>query len=145
MYRILAIALVLCVAAPAATTQEPVPIGKGIDIGPLADCFTRLSGDGEKHFKQDPSVRQFQLMSDGYLVTLSLRATKDVDTADLLCRVGFFDKSKHLMQASPLQFEAAFPLLKGESVNATCWFKHEHIENGLPWHMIYIRPGKTTK
>jgi hypothetical protein len=49
------------------------------------------------------------------------------------------------MQASALKFEAGFPLLKGESVNAFCLFKHEHLEGGLPWHMIFIRPGKTAK
>jgi hypothetical protein len=141
MYRFLAIALVLCVAAPVATTQEPVPISKGIDIGPLGNYFTLLSAEGGKNYAPTGNG----LQPDGYLVTLRLRATRDVDTADLLYRVGFFDKDKHLLQASPLQFEAGFPLLKGESIEATCLFKREHLEAGLPWHMIYIRPGKTTK
>jgi hypothetical protein len=143
MCRILGIAMLLCVAVPTATTADGVPIGKGIDIGPLAEYFTLLSAEGDARFKHGDASMPWQ--QDGYRVTLRLRATKDVDTTDIVFRAGFFDKGKHLMQASPMQFEADFPLVKGESINAFCLFKHEHIENGLPWHMIYIRPGKTAK
>ncbi len=127
MYRTIAMALVLCLIAPGARAD---PIGKGIDLGPLAEHFTLLTGDVD-------------WTGESYTVTLKLQAKKDLDTADLFFQVGFFDKSKLLLQGTPLKFDQGFPLLKGESVFASCSFTRGlYQEEGFPWHMIFIRAGK---
>jgi hypothetical protein len=132
MVRVISVALLLCivVAAPA-TPQEGEAIGKAINIGPLADSFTLVSG---LVYDEQPG---------GYKIVLKLQAKKDVDTSELYCQVGFFDKSKTVIQASPLLFQANFPLLKGEMVNAGCAFVGTTPEEGTyPWHTIVVRLGK---
>jgi hypothetical protein len=130
MKRAFAITILLCITASAARAQEAVPIGKGIDLGPLTDLFVMVSGD----VTYDAST--------GYRVTLKLRAKQDVDTANLYCQAGFFDKNKLLLLAPPLVFQAGFPLMKGESINAYIVYASPQQDEGFPWHMIYVRPGK---
>ncbi len=129
MARAVAILLVLTAAAPL-RAQEAEPLGKSINIGPLGDSFNLLSADAVF----DPMV--------GYRITLKLKAIRDVDTGELVCLAGFFNKGKHLLGASPLQFEASFPMLKGETVNAYCIFRSPAAEEGFPWYMIQVRLGK---
>jgi hypothetical protein len=114
-----------------AQAQEGEPIGKAINLGPLADYFTLVSG---LVYDEQPG---------GYRITLKLQAKKDVDTTDLVCQAGYFDRTKHLLQASPLMFQANFMMLKGETVNAGFVYVGATPEEGAyPWHTIVIRPGK---
>jgi hypothetical protein len=128
MYPRIAVALML--SMPVTTfPQEPEPIGKALNCGPLTESFTLVTGlmtaDGPK-----------------WRFTLKLQAKKDVDTTEIYCLVGFFDRNKQLLFASPVAFQAGFPLKSGECVNA--YFVYEGIAapEGYPWQTIQIRPAK---
>lgn len=101
-----------------------------------ADALTKSIELGvlEEYFKVVSTERTFD-PSRGGTIVLKLEVKKDVDTSQLFCKVGFFDKDKHMHLAGPLRFDAAFPLQKGESINVTCW------EGRMPqeWHRIAIR------
>jgi hypothetical protein len=130
MVRAIAVAALFCVGPSLVRSQEAQPLGKGLDIGSLADHFTLLSSE-------------VSFGSGGYVVSLKLQAKKDLDPADLFFQGGAFDKSKLLLEAKPLKFVECIPLLKGESIYATCHFTRvEFVEDGLPWHMVYIRAVK---
>jgi hypothetical protein len=103
--------------------EKPDPLKEAIDLGPLEEYFKLVS------------VERVVDPNRGSSITLKLQAKKDVDTSQCFCKVGFFDKGRHMHLASPLRFEAAFPLLKGESINATCG------EGRTPqeWHKIAVR------
>ena len=129
MYRVLAIAFVLCLVAPAARAQE-ADVSKAINLGTLADSFTLVSAEAGPH-------------EGGIGIWLKLRAKKDVDTTDLYYQVGFFDKGKVVVHATPLKFQANFPLQTGETVHAYCTYVNAAFEEGnYPWHAIVIRSGK---
>jgi hypothetical protein len=130
MLRPVCIALLVGAALTAQVdAQEPEPIGKALNCGTLTESFTLVSGlmasDGQK-----------------WRFTLKLQAKKDVDTAELYCLAGFFDRNKQLLYASPLMFQAGFPLKSGECVNA--YFVYEGVvpQDGVPWQTIQIRPAK---
>jgi hypothetical protein len=110
-------------AAAPAPEEKNEALRKAVDLGPLGEFFKLVSV--ERSF--DPSR--------GGAITLKLEAKKDVDTAPLFFKVGFFDKEKHLALASPLRFDAAFPLQKGESISASCWDGREPRD----WHKIAVR------
>jgi hypothetical protein len=132
MVRILAAALVVSILGvlPAAT-QEPEPLSKSsINLGPLAEAFTLVSAE----LSYEPGT--------GSKITLKLQAKKDVDTSEFNCQAGFFDRAKLLLQASPVFFQAGFPLLKGEYVNAYCIYPGPPFEDGFPWYQIIIRAAK---
>src|SRR5947209_749889 len=109
--------------------QEPEPVGKALDAGVLADVF---------------GVQSALMLQDGakWRFSLKLQAKKDIDTADVYCQVGFFDKTKHLIFATPLQFAAGIGLKAGESINASFVYEGPPVEEGVPWKTIAIRPGK---
>jgi len=140
MYRTLAAALVLSiVCAPTARPQESINV-KAINIGPLAEHFTAVSAQVSPEYAEGGFMGP-QLVN--LKVTVKLQAKKDIDTTDLNFQAGFFDKEKHLLQASRLIFQARFPMLKGETINASCIYKHS--EPGLdvyPWDVIAIRTWK---
>jgi hypothetical protein len=114
---------------PSLHAQEPEPIGKALDLGPLAEWFTL-----------DTSAMRWEAAKCYF--TLKLQAKKDVDTADVYCQAGFFDKSKHLVFASPVQFAAGIPLKKGESILAHFTYAGLLAEEGVPWETIAIRTAK---
>jgi hypothetical protein len=127
------IVIVLFAICTSGSAQEPVPLGKGIDLGSLAEHFTLLSAEASWGVTGN----------GGYTVVLKLQAKKDVDTAGLYFQVGAFDKGKLLLEAKPLKFDEDFPLLKGECMYATCTFtRMSYQEDGLPWSKIYIRAAK---
>jgi hypothetical protein len=130
MMRILVGLLALCVV-PALGAQEPEPIGKALELGPLAESFTLVT-----------ATRAFD--GSNWRFTLKLQAKKDVDTAEVFCQAGFFDKSKYLIYASPLRFSADIPLKTGESIEAYFMFPPFNMEDGVPWRVIAIRPAKRT-
>jgi hypothetical protein len=103
--------------------DKEIELAKVIDLGPLEEYFKLVAVDQVA----DPNR--------GGTITLKLEARKDVDTSLFFCKVGFFDKEKHLHLASPLRFSAAFPLQKGETIQADAW------EGRTPqnWHRIAIR------
>jgi len=81
MYRVPAIALVLCIAMAMPVVAQEADVSKAINLGPLADSFTLVSAEAGPHER-------------GIGIWLKLRAKKDVDTTDLYYQVGFFDKGK---------------------------------------------------
>ena len=130
MYRVPAIALVLCIAMAMPVVAQEADVSKAINLGPLADSFTLVSAEAGPHER-------------GIGIWLKLRAKKDVDTTDLYYQVGFFDKGKVVVQAAPLKFQANFPLQSGETVHAACTYVNAAFEEGTyPWHTIVIRLGK---
>jgi hypothetical protein len=142
MYRALAAACVLSVVcAPTARTQEPIN-AKTINIGPLLEHFTVVSAQVSPEYAMDGGMFMGpQLVR--LKISVKLRAKKDIDTTDLNFQAGFFDKEKHLLQASRLIFQARIPMLKGETINASCTFKHsEAIVDVYPWDVIDIRTWK---
>jgi hypothetical protein len=116
-------------AAVPLPAQEPEPIGKMLNLGPLSESFNLISG-----------VMAFE--GQKWKFALKLQAKKDVDTADLYCQVGFFDKEKQLLFASPLMFQAGFALKAGESINAYFVYEGFVPDDGYPWKTIVIRPAK---
>jgi hypothetical protein len=130
MNRILTTVLTLMVFAPAAAVaQEGQSVSKAVNLGPLADSFTLVSALA---YADD----------DGYRIVLKLQAKKDVDTTDLSCQAGFFDREKHVLHASPLQFQVLFPMQKGETVSAGFNYLGESDNGSFPWHTIVIRPKR---
>jgi hypothetical protein len=130
MYRAFALLIAVATAAPA-FAQEGEPLGKAINLGPLGEAFTLVSG---LVYDEQPT---------GFRFVLKLQAKKDVDTAELYCQAGFFDRGKLLVYASPLVFQANFPMQKGETVNATFVYTGLAPEEGTyPWHTIVVRPAK---
>jgi hypothetical protein len=130
--RFIYLGLLLLLVAPAlAAAQEPEPVGKALELGHLADSFTLVS-----------ATRSF----DGteWRFALKLQAKKDVDTGDVYCQAGFFDKTKHLIYASPVKFSAQIPLKMGESIDAFFTFPSFVGDEGVPWRMIAIRAAKKT-
>jgi hypothetical protein len=130
MNRVFVLSLVLCMALALPAPTQEADVGKSINLGPLADSFTLVSATA------GPGP-------GGIDIWLKLRAKKDVDTSDLYFQVGFFDKGKVVVQATPLKFQANFPLQTGETVYASCAFVRADFEEGnYPWQMIVIRTGK---
>jgi hypothetical protein len=113
--------------------QEPLPLGKGIDIGPLGEYFTVLTAETST-------------LGGGYTITLKLQAKKDVDTSDLFVQLAAFDKGKLLLESQTLKFDADLSLLKGESLYAGCRFlRFAPQAEGLPWHRLSVRNAKKPK
>lgn len=73
-------------------------------------------------------------MRGGTLV-LTLEARKDIDTSMCFYKAGFFDQKGKLQLASPVRFDAGFPLKRGESMRVEIW------EGRAPqdWHKIALR------
>src|SRR5580692_4314619 len=109
MNRVFFLSLLLCVAIARPAAPQDVNVSKTINLGPLADSFALVSAE----------VRE---TPEGTGIFLKLRAKKEVDTSDLYYHVGFFDKGKVVIQATPLKFQAEFPLQSGETVYAVCTY-----------------------
>src|SRR5579859_7612112 len=107
--RCIYLGLLALSAAPALFAQEPEPVGKALELGHLADSFTLVS-----------ATRSFD--GNEWRFALKLQAKKDVDTGDVYCQAGFFDKTKYLLYASPVKFSAQIPLKTGESIDALFTF-----------------------
>jgi hypothetical protein len=130
MKKSAALLLIIGVAmVPSLRAQEPEPIGKALDLGVLAEGF-----------KLDNGTMAFDGLKWRFM--LKLQAKKDVDTADVYCQAGFFDKSRQLIFASPLQFAAGIPLKAGESIQAQFLYEGFIGEEGVPWEVIAIRTAK---
>ena len=124
--------MLLCLALAMPAAAQDLELTKAINVGPLADSFTLVSAEAAP-----------QPDGSGIAIWLKLRAKKDVDTTDLYYQVGFFEKGKVIIQATPLKFQANFPLQTGETVHAYCTFLNGIFEEGnYPWHSIVIRLGK---
>lgn len=127
MGRALALVVVLTTLAEG-TAQPPanpptIPLKAEIDLGPLDDYFRVLTSEQVI----DPAR--------GITVVLKLQAKKDVDTSQFFLKAGFFDKENHLHQASPVRFDAAFPLKKDESMRVEIWAGRTQ----KPWHRVTLR------
>lgn len=132
MNRVFYLSSLLCLAIAVPAAAQGLDVSKAINLGPLADSFTLVSAEA------GPAQE-----GDGIGIWLKLRAKKDVDTSDLYYQVGFFDKAKVVVQATPLKFQANFPLQTGETVYASCTFVNANFEAGnYPWHAIVIRQGR---
>jgi hypothetical protein len=130
MNRFFVLPVLLCLAMARPVVAQEADVSKSINLGLLADSFTLVSAEAGPH-------------DDGIGIWLKLRAKKDVDTTDLYYQVGFFDKGKVVVQATPLRFQASFPLQTGETVHAYCVYVNARFEDGsYPWHTIVIRLGK---
>lgn len=110
-------------AAQVRPEVKPVPFKAAIDLGPLEEYFRVLTSEQVR----DPNR--------GTTVVLKLQAKKDVDTSQFFLKAGFFDSDNHLGQASPVRFDAAFPLKKDESMRVEIWAGRTKQE----WHRVTFR------
>jgi hypothetical protein len=130
MNRVFFQSALLCIALAMPAVAQEADVSKAVNLGPLADSFTLVAAEAGPH-------------EGGIGIWLKLRAKKDVDTTDLYYQVGFFDKGKVVVHATPLKFQANFPLQTGETVHAFCNYVNAPFEEGTyPWHTIVIRLGK---
>src|SRR5258708_7426271 len=130
MHRFFVLPVLLCIVMALPVVAREADVSKAINLGTLADSFTLVSAEAGPY-------------EGGIGIWLKLRAKKDVDTTDLYYQVGFFDKGKVVVQATPLKFQANFPLQTGETVHAFCNYVNAPFEEGTyPWHTIAIRLGK---
>jgi len=104
-----------CACASSAANDST--LAKSIDLGEFGDYFKLVSADRRVNN-----------------VTLMLEAKKDVDTSQLFLKAGFFDAHDVLQKASPVTFQAAFPLKKGESIPVRFT-----IDGDVVWSRIAIR------
>jgi hypothetical protein len=120
----LALTVVLTSAIPGRTADENADaLTKSVDMGDLGDQFTLVKVEHELDPQRGGTIR------------FKLEAKKDVDTAGLSYKVGFFEADKHLEMAHELRFRAEFPLKKGERITAEAFAGRE----SKTWPRLVIR------
>jgi hypothetical protein len=107
---LLAIAMAFLAATGAACADEKADeLKKSVELGELDAHFELASAERSV----DPER--------GDTLVLKLKAKRDMDTSQLFYKAGFFDKDGHMHLASPVRFDAGFPLKKGESMRVEVW------------------------